>query len=69
MYLLRASAHVALPYSPAHLAVPYGGRQDARLEPKHIQMETHNLGWPAKSWVGPIVQAGPHLINGTSLKK
>jgi hypothetical protein len=23
--------------SLAHLAVPYGGRQDARLEPKYIQ--------------------------------
>jgi hypothetical protein len=25
-------------YSLAHLAVPYGGRQDTRLEPKYIQM-------------------------------
>jgi hypothetical protein len=25
-------------YSLAHLAVPYGGRQDARLEPKYIQI-------------------------------
>jgi hypothetical protein len=28
---------IALSYSLAHLAVPYGGRQDARLEPKYIQ--------------------------------
>jgi hypothetical protein len=28
----------AMSYSLAHLAVPYGGRQDARLEPKYIQM-------------------------------
>jgi hypothetical protein len=25
-----------LSYSLAHLAVPYGGRQDARLEPKYM---------------------------------
>jgi hypothetical protein len=30
-------AGYALSYSLAHLAVPYGGRQDARLEPKYIQ--------------------------------
>jgi hypothetical protein len=28
----------AMSYSLAHLAVPYGGRQDPRLEPKYIQM-------------------------------
>jgi hypothetical protein len=33
-----AQAGYALSYSLAHLAVPYGGRQDARLEPKYIQM-------------------------------
>jgi hypothetical protein len=31
-----SSAYIALSYSLAHLAVPYGGRQDARLEPKYI---------------------------------
>jgi hypothetical protein len=30
------TAH-ALSHSLAHLAVPYGGRQDARLEPKYMQ--------------------------------
>jgi hypothetical protein len=30
----------ALSYSMAHLAVPYGGRQDARLEPKYIYKKT-----------------------------
>jgi hypothetical protein len=29
-------------YSLAYLAVPYGGRQDARLEPKYI---LNNLSW------------------------
>jgi hypothetical protein len=28
-------------YKLAHLAVPYGGRQDARLEPKYIQTNKH----------------------------
>jgi hypothetical protein len=35
---------IALSYSLAHLAVPYGGRQDARLEPKYIQL-------PQPGWV------------------
>jgi hypothetical protein len=32
-------------YSLAHLAVPYGGRQDARLEPKykHIKLSCMSL--------------------------
>jgi hypothetical protein len=33
----QQQAGYALSYSLAHLAVPYGGRQDARLEPKYIQ--------------------------------
>jgi hypothetical protein len=34
---------MALSYSLAHLAVPYGGRQDARLEPKYILSSNANL--------------------------
>jgi hypothetical protein len=33
---------ITLSYSLAHLAVPYGGRQDARLEPKYIQPYLHS---------------------------
>jgi hypothetical protein len=28
-----------------NLAVPYGGRQDARLEPKYIQNRVHAKTW------------------------
>jgi hypothetical protein len=34
---LGTTAQHTITYSLAHLAVPYGGRQDARLEPKYIQ--------------------------------
>jgi hypothetical protein len=35
-YKLRTKGLPCLSYSLAHLAVPYRGRQDARLEPKYI---------------------------------
>jgi hypothetical protein len=31
-----------MPRLTAHLAVPYGGRQDTRLEPKYIQGHADN---------------------------
>jgi hypothetical protein len=37
-FLTYKRAGYALSYSLAHLAVPYGGRQEARLEPKYIQL-------------------------------
>jgi hypothetical protein len=36
-----------LSYSLAHLAVPYGGRQDARLEPKYIHLCCSTAAAPA----------------------
>jgi hypothetical protein len=40
---LEWQAGYALFYSVGHLAVPYGGRQDARLEPKYIQCRREEL--------------------------
>jgi hypothetical protein len=34
--------HAEPDYSLAHLAVPYGGRQDAWLEPKYMQVAQTN---------------------------
>jgi hypothetical protein len=41
----HVQAGYALSYSLAHLAVPYGGRQDARLEPKYIQKVWQGAGF------------------------